>query len=85
MKKITMYTGPFCNYCEAAKRLLARNNATYNRCKYNSNIYTHGKNTTVQKTESYVRASKNDSTIIHLTHNKNKNKQMNNSIECVDK
>ncbi len=30
MKKITMYTGPFCNYCEAAKRLLARNNATYN-------------------------------------------------------
>ena len=30
MKKITMYTGPFCNYCEAAKRLLARNNAKYN-------------------------------------------------------
>ena len=30
MKKITMYTGPFCNYCEAAKKLLARNNATYN-------------------------------------------------------
>ena len=30
MKKITMYTGPFCNYCEAAKRLLARNNAIYN-------------------------------------------------------
>ena len=30
MKKITMYTGPFCNYCEAAKRMLARNNATYN-------------------------------------------------------
>ncbi len=29
MKKITMYTGPFCNYCEAAKRLLARNNASY--------------------------------------------------------
>ena len=25
-----MYTGPFCNYCEAAKRLLARNNASYN-------------------------------------------------------
>ena len=24
-----MYTGPFCNYCEAAKRLLTRNNATY--------------------------------------------------------
>ena len=30
MKKITMYTGPFCNYCEAAKRLLSRNNVTYN-------------------------------------------------------
>ena len=30
MKKITMYTGPFCNYCEAAKRLLARNNESYN-------------------------------------------------------
>ena len=30
MKKITMYTGPFCNFCEAAKRLLARNNATFN-------------------------------------------------------
>ena len=25
-----MYTCPFCNYCEAAKRLLERNNATYN-------------------------------------------------------
>ena len=30
MKKITMYTGPLCNYCEAAKRLLTRNNAPYN-------------------------------------------------------
>ena len=30
MKKITIYTGPFCNYCEAAKRLLTRNNVTYN-------------------------------------------------------
>ena len=30
MKKITMYTGPLCNYCEAAKRLSARNNAPYN-------------------------------------------------------
>ena len=27
MKKITIYTGPMCNYCEAAKRLLTRNNA----------------------------------------------------------
>ena len=29
MKKITMYTGPFCNYCDAAKRLLARNKVSY--------------------------------------------------------
>ena len=25
-----MYTGPRCGYCEAAKRLLTRNNAPYN-------------------------------------------------------
>ena len=30
MKKITIYTGPMCNYCEAAKRLLSRNNISYN-------------------------------------------------------
>ena len=30
MKKITIYTGPLCNYCDAAKRLFTRNNATYN-------------------------------------------------------
>ncbi|MBD1164942.1 glutaredoxin 3 [Pelagibacterales bacterium SAG-MED13] len=30
MKNITIYTGPRCNYCEAAKRLLTRNNAQYN-------------------------------------------------------
>ena len=30
MKDITIYTGPLCNYCEAAKRLLTRNNVTYN-------------------------------------------------------
>ncbi len=29
MKNIIIYTGPLCNYCEAAKRLLTRNNATY--------------------------------------------------------
>ena len=29
MKKITIYTGPFCNYCEAAKRLLSRNNIVF--------------------------------------------------------
>ena len=26
MKKILMYSGPMCNFCEAAKRLLKRNN-----------------------------------------------------------
>tara|TARA_Y100001970_G_C13738366_1_gene604944 strand:+ start:327 stop:581 length:255 start_codon:yes stop_codon:yes gene_type:complete len=29
MKNITMYTGPMCNFCEAAKRLLSRNNLQY--------------------------------------------------------
>ena len=29
MKKITIYTGPVCNYCDAAKRLLKRNHASY--------------------------------------------------------
>ena len=29
MKNIIIYTGPYCNYCDAAKRLLARNNATF--------------------------------------------------------
>ncbi len=29
MKSVTIYTGPLCNYCDAAKRLLARNNVQY--------------------------------------------------------
>ena len=29
MKKITIYTGPVCNYCDAAKRLLKRNNVSF--------------------------------------------------------
>ena len=29
MKKILMYSGPMCNFCEAAKRLLTRNNLKY--------------------------------------------------------
>ena len=29
MKEIKIYTGPMCNYCEAAKRLLTRNNVPY--------------------------------------------------------
>mgnify|MGYP001483157883 FL=1 len=29
MKNIIMYTGPRCNFCDAAKRLLSRNNLKY--------------------------------------------------------
>ena len=29
MKNITMYSGPLCNFCEAAKRLFSRNNIKY--------------------------------------------------------
>ena len=29
MKSVTIYTGPLCNYCDAAKRLLVRNNVNY--------------------------------------------------------
>ena len=29
MKSVTIYTRPLCNYCEAAKRLLTRNNVDY--------------------------------------------------------
>ena len=29
MKKILMYSGPMCNFCEAAKRLLDRNTLQY--------------------------------------------------------
>ena len=29
MKNITVYSGPMCNFCDAAKRLLARNNLSY--------------------------------------------------------
>ena len=29
MKNVTIYTGPLCNFCDAAKRLLERNNVTY--------------------------------------------------------
>ena len=30
MKNITVYSGPVCNFCDAAKRLLSRNNLNYN-------------------------------------------------------
>ena len=29
-KNITVYSGPMCNFCDAAKRLLSRNNLNYN-------------------------------------------------------
>ena len=29
MKIVTIYTGPLCNFCDAAKKLLARNNVEY--------------------------------------------------------
>ena len=30
MKTITVYSGPLCNFCDAVKRLLTRNNLAYN-------------------------------------------------------
>ena len=30
MKNITVYSGPMCNFCDAAKRLLTRNKLNYN-------------------------------------------------------
>ena len=29
MKNVTVYTGPMCSFCDAAKRLLNRNNISY--------------------------------------------------------
>ena len=29
MKNITVYSGPMCNFCDAAKRLLSRNNLEF--------------------------------------------------------
>ena len=29
MKNVTIYTGPLCTFCDAAKKLLARNNVEY--------------------------------------------------------
>ena len=36
MKTITMYTGPMCNFCDAAKRLFSRNNLKYNEIDISS-------------------------------------------------
>ena len=34
MKNIIMYTGPMCAFCDAAKRLFKRNNATFKAVSY---------------------------------------------------
>ena len=36
MKKITMYTCPMCSFCDAAKRLLQRNNLSFNEIDISS-------------------------------------------------
>tara|TARA_A100001388_G_scaffold241180_1_gene197309 strand:- start:505 stop:759 length:255 start_codon:yes stop_codon:yes gene_type:complete len=36
MKKITIYTGPVCNYCDATKRLLKRNNLEFDEIDISS-------------------------------------------------
>ena len=39
MKSVTIYTGPLCNYCDAAKRLLTRNNVEYKEISDSSISY----------------------------------------------
>ncbi len=36
MKKITIYTGPICNHCDAAKRLLQRNSLQFSEIDISS-------------------------------------------------
>ena len=36
MKNITVYTGPFCNFCDAAKRLLKRNGLSFSEVDISS-------------------------------------------------
>ena len=36
MKKIVVYTGPFCNFCDAAKRLLKRNGLSFSEIDVSS-------------------------------------------------
>ena len=38
MKNITVYSGPLCNFCDAAKRLLARNNLDYKEIDISADI-----------------------------------------------
>ena len=34
MKNVTVYMGPMCTFCDAAKRLLVRNNISYKEINY---------------------------------------------------
>ena len=36
MKNIIVYTGPFCNFCDAAKRLLKRNGISFSEIDVSS-------------------------------------------------
>ena len=36
MKNIIVYTGPFCSFCDAAKRLLKRNGLSFNEIDISS-------------------------------------------------
>ena len=36
MKNIIVYTGPFCNFCDAAKRLLKRNGLSFSEIDVSS-------------------------------------------------
>ena len=36
MKNIIVYTGPFCNFCDAAKRLLKRNGLSFSEIDISS-------------------------------------------------
>ena len=38
MKNIIMYTGPMCAFCDAAKRLLKRNNASFKEVNIGSDL-----------------------------------------------
>ena len=38
MKKIIIYTGPMCAFCDAAKRLLKRNNANFEEIDIGTNL-----------------------------------------------
>ena len=38
MKNVTVYMGPRCNFCDAAKRLLVRNNIVFNEIFNGSDI-----------------------------------------------